>query len=165
MKLRYWTVAILICVSVVLLLRFTGKEIDSVTEEKEPVALALPRVEANQLSGEVLFICDAVIDNRTGSQLTVKSHFYSAFDGLELVVMDEAGRELAQQSYLRHQSLCSLKPRSFPLREGRNEEDLRFPVPGLPPNQKVYRVRLVGSLPGSDYAGSLGSNEVVVAVE
>ena len=133
--------------------------------QKPDVTLKLTSATVERLSNNLLFICDAVIDNRTGAELAVKSSFYSAFDGLELVIMDEKGHKLAQQSYLQHQSLFSLTPRKFPLKEGQNRQELRFPVAGLPRDRREYRVLLVGRLPGSNYAKTLCSDQVTVKVK
>jgi hypothetical protein len=166
MSSRTVVVALLICFPVVLTSCSPGK---SPTAQqggpKATVTLSLSQVAVERSEKDVLFICQAVIDNATGVQLTVKSNYHSAFDGLDLVVMDERGRKLAQQPYLHHQSLFSLEERSFPLKEGKNCRELRFPVSGLPQNRREYRLLLVGTLPGSEYSRNLCSNLVGAAVK
>jgi hypothetical protein len=131
----------------------------------EKVTLTLAKVSVKRFEKEVLFICDVVIDNRTGAELTVMSNFHSAFDGLELVVLDETGRKLAQQSYLQRQSIYSLEPRKFPLKVGENRRELRFPVSRLPEPRKEYRVQLLGRLLQSDFGGILCSDLVTARVK
>jgi hypothetical protein len=126
------------------------------------VTLSLASARAEHLQNEVLFVCDAVLDNRTGAELTVRSCYFSAFDGLDLVVMDEMGHTVARQAYTFHQSFFSIEQQCFPLKGGQNQQELRFPVRGLPKNRIVYRVLLAGHLPGSEYDGSLSSNQVAV---
>ena len=166
MSYRGGAAALLICVPLVLT-SCSAKE--SLLPEqggpKAAVTLSMSRVTAERLDKDLLFICEAVIDNATGAELIVKSSYYSAFDGLELVVIDEKGRKLAQQSYLYHQSLYSLTPRSFPVKVGKNRRELRFPVSGLPQNRREYRVLLVGTLPESEHGGTLCSDLVTAAVK
>src|SRR4051794_7082878 len=63
--------------------------------DPEPqVVLTLDRASAARLvSGDILFQCKLTLENHTGSELIVQSNFFSAFDGLILVVRDETGHE------------------------------------------------------------------------
>ena len=134
-------------------------------EQAGPMAavnLTLQHVAVERLSEDLLFVCDAELDNDSKSVLSVKSLHHSAFDGLSIVVVDELGRKLAQQFYTTHQSISSLDGRSFPLKQGKNTEELRFPIRGLPQGRREYTVLLVGTLPGSEYGGTLCSNMVKV---
>jgi hypothetical protein len=138
-----------------------------IRQQREPnatVTLCVSQVTVERLENDLLFVCQAVIDNATGAELTVKSNYSSAFDGLSLVVIDEKGRRLAVQPYLHHQSVVSLEPRSFLLAKGKNCRELTFPVPGLPKDRREYRVLVLGTLPGSEYNRTLCS-DLVTAVE
>lgn len=160
MGCRSW-VAVLLCVSVALAsCPTTEPPTPPQVGPEAKVRLSLSQAAVQPLGEDVLFICEAVIDNATGAELTVQSHYDSAFDGLDLVVMDERGRKLAQQPYVHHQSLFSAEGRGFVLARGENRRELRFPVSGLPWKRGGYRVLLVGQLPGSDYCDTLCSNLV-----
>src|SRR4051794_13942097 len=82
---------------------------------RPPLELRLAGASVMQNGENPLFVCQAVIVNRTGGTLRVLSNFFSAFDGLTLVVEAEGGRELARQPYVRHRSPYSAVPRPFPL--------------------------------------------------
>ncbi len=131
---------------------------------KEPVRLTLPGASAQRSGKDVVFRCEAVIVNNTGAVLKVQSTFYSAFDGLELVVLTAKGKELRRQSYLHHQSPHSPQGRQFPLNKGENRKTLVFPVLGLPKGTRVLKIRLVGTLPGSKYKGVLRSDVLTIPV-
>jgi hypothetical protein len=139
------------------------------TQVKPPVTLALSRVRGKEywtqlgegpMKGqkirEVIFACDVVIDNQTGEDLTVLSSFFSAFDGLSIVLLKE-GKELRDQSYLVHQSPFGPE-RPFVLKKGKNEGQLRFPISGAPDDWTRLEVKIRGGLPGSKYEGKLISN-------
>jgi hypothetical protein len=113
---------------------------------------------------DTLFRCDAILDNATRKDLAVRSGFFSAFDGLELVVTSPDGKVLAQQGFTYHQSPYSTG-RAFPLKPGRTEKSLVFPIRGLPAEAKSLKVRLVGSLPGSEYQRILSSETLEVQVK
>jgi hypothetical protein len=104
---------------------------------------------------DVILACDVVIDNQTGDDLTVFSNFFSAFDGLSIVVFKE-GKELPSQSYFFHQSPMAEK-RPYVLKKGKNEKDMRFPISGLPADWAGMEVKIVGSLPGSKFEENLVS--------
>jgi hypothetical protein len=127
------------------------------------VHLHLSKASAERLeSGELLFKCDAVLDNDTGKELKIKSSYYSAFDGLDLVIFNEEGKKLRQQSYLYHQSFFTLN-RTFPLSTGKNSKTLVFPIRDLSKNTKNVRVLLLGTLPGSEYSFVVCSDMVTVS--
>jgi hypothetical protein len=107
-----------------------------------------------------LFRCEAVISNNTGGELTVKSRFYSAFDGLSLAVFDWHGKKLCEQSYLGHQSPTA-EERAFPVKQGINRKSLVFPIRDLPQHVVWVRVLLVGTLPGSAYQGAVFLSDLV----
>jgi hypothetical protein len=96
---------------------------------------------------DVILACDVVIDNQTGRDITVLSNFFSAFDGLSIVVLKE-GKELRNQSYLVHQSPNAEK-RPYVLKKGRNVTDMRFPISDLPADWAGLEVKIIGNLPGS----------------
>ena len=109
--------------------------------------------------------CDVVATNNSGSPLEVKSHFYSAFDGLGVVGMTKDGRKLFKQWYVFHQSPASPEPRIFPLPVGKTSKELSFPFCSVPPGVKEIKVQIVGGFPGTRYDKGLASNVVDVRVE
>jgi hypothetical protein len=127
-------------------------------KETPKVVLTLASVSTDRLdSGDILFTCKVIIENNTGAVLKVKSNFFSAFDGLSLVVRDEDGKELKKQSYTFHQSPFSIEPREYPLPSGKATKQIVFPVRGLPKEYARLKAQLIGTLPGSGYAPKLSS--------
>jgi hypothetical protein len=130
------------------------------------VSLLLNKASAEQLDKEdILFRCEVELDNATGRDLTVKSMFFSAFDGLQVVVTTPEGKVLAQQGYTFHQSPYTAPGRDFILKQGKNPRELKFPIVGLPKDARTYKVRLVGTLPKSGYDHILSSETLVVEVK
>jgi len=128
------------------------------------VVLTVTRASAERLdSGDIIFKCEAVLDNDTGKELTIKSPYYSVFDGLDLTIFDEAGRKLLQKPYVAHQSFFKLD-QSFPLKTGKNSQDMVFPVRDLLKDAINVKVLLVGTLPGSKYSGVLCSDIITVQI-
>ncbi len=130
-----------------------------------PVVIKLSKVTVENSGGRMRFICETEIHNETGAELMVKSNYYSAFDGLMIVVLDKGGKILKKQLYTDYYSLFSDEPRSFPLRRGKNTERLIFPINGLPPDTTDFCVYITGNLPGSEYPGILQSDTVTVVVK
>jgi hypothetical protein len=134
-------------------------------ESKPAVSLVLSKASAERDEHDTLFRCEAVLDNATGKDLTVRSNFSSAFDGLELVATTKEGKTLAQQPYTWHQSPFAPPGREFILKQGTTEATLVFPVRDLPRDAKVIKVRLVGTLPGSGYQRILSTETIEVEVK
>ena len=134
-------------------------------ELKPGVSLILVRASAARQEHDILFECEARFDNATGNELAVRSKFHSAFDGLELVVTDKNGKTLAQPPYTWHQSPFTVNGRDFILKEGSTSAKMVFPVPDLPRDVKMVKVRLVGTLPGSAYQRILSSETIEVNVK
>jgi len=134
-------------------------------EGKPAVSLLLSKATAERREQDTLFRCDAVLDNATGNDLTVRSNFSSVFDGLELVVTTTEGKILAQQGYTWHQSPFAPPGRSFKLKQGPTQGALGFPLRDLPVETKTLKVRLVGTLPGSDYRHILSSETLEVKIK
>jgi hypothetical protein len=155
-----WSLSLQVLVVACLLLLLRGDK-PPVPSASRPVELRLDRVVLIQNGPEPLFICHAVLVNKTGADLTVLSHYFSAFDGLDLVVEDERGIVLSHRSYLHHQSAASYEPRSFVLHPGLNAHELRIPVGNIGPARAGYQVWLLGTLPGSHEAEVLHSNKVI----
>ena len=138
--------------------------------KKGAIRLLLAKASAEkEPQGDIIFRCEAVLVNETGSVVNVKSNFYSAFDGLQLVVFRSDGSKLAQQSYLYHQSpYTSAKEGAlFPLNIGENRKSLLFPVfstVSLPEGVNKAQVLLVGMLPGTEDCSTLCSNIVTVSL-
>jgi hypothetical protein len=130
------------------------------------VSLVLLKASAKRSDIDVLFDCEARIDNATGSELKVKSNFFSAFDGLEIVITSKEGESLAQVGYTRHQSPLSLPPgRDFVLKKGSTSKILTFPLHELARDVKRVKVRLVGKLRGSPYTRSLSTENLEVDID
>lgn len=127
------------------------------------VSLIITSATAQRNPDMLDILCDAALDNHTDTPLVVTSNFYSAFDGLSLVVRDVNDRLLAQQSFLVHQS-PNASDRHFTLRVGRNTHHMFFPLITLTNAPSTLRVQLVGTLPGSGYHAGLTSQVVRVTV-
>jgi hypothetical protein len=127
------------------------------------VELTLTKASAFWNGNQVLVVCDAVIDNRTKEAIGVRSTFFSAFDGLSIVVRNEKGKELLRQAYVVHQSPMALPGKRYELAVGENKHELRFPV-DLPKDTGTIRVSLVGTLPNSGRSDLLLSDVVEVKV-
>ena len=110
------------------------------------------------------FKCVVELNNGTGLPLTVKSNFFSAFDGLTLVVIKEDGKELARRGYTFHQSPYSID-RSFKLPVGVTKEVLYFPMFDLPKDCRTLKIQIVGGLPGSQYTSRLSSQITTITVK
>src|SRR5262249_41756000 len=138
--------------------------------EEPKVKLTLLKASAQRLiddevvdgqRAEQFFIrCQAVLENATGSKLKVRTNFRTVFSGVEVVVTDLRGKVLVRRGCTDHQS-----PRDFdeeiPLKVGKTKEELRFlELKPLPKGVKKVKVRLEGTLPGSQFKGKLSSNTV-----
>jgi hypothetical protein len=93
----------------------------------------------------------------------VTTNFSSPFDGLEIVVRSEEGRELARQAYIHHQS-PSAEDQRIPVAPGPTTQTLRFPIAELNDVSGTVHVKLAGGLPGTGIRGGLLSNEVDVVI-
>lgn len=109
--------------------------------------------------------CTAVLENRTGSSLVVTSAFYSAFDGLRLIVTSEQGTRLAEQPYAFHQSPYTFPGRPFIVQPGVTTQRMRIPVFSLTNAPAKVKFQLVGPLRDSSYTGALTSRVVTVWVQ
>lgn len=125
-------------------------------EQMPQVVLTLESVSAEGGNGDVLFECKLTVENNTGKELKVRSNFFSAFDGMLLVVRDERGKELKRQPYIAHQSPM-FGEQEYPLRVGKTTQAIVFPVRELPEKQTRFTVQVVGTLPGSGYKPELSS--------
>lgn len=133
-------------------------------DDKPRVDLTLTKVMAERFNdGDVLVICDVVLDNQTGRGLKVRSNFTSPFDGLMIVVRDEKGKLILRQGHTWHQAPFAPPGREFPLQTGENKGELRFPL-RLPADMKNIRVMLVGTLPGSGYDELIYTDVVPVTI-
>lgn len=143
-----------------------GTGLTSHAADPEPaVSLLLHKGAAERREQDILFRCEVALDNASGRELAVKSNFFSVFDGLEVVVTTSEGKVLAQQGYSFHQSPFAPPGRAFPLKQGKTEGVLVFPVQSLPKGVRAFKIRLVGTLPGSGYSRILSSETLVVEVK
>ena len=135
-------------------------------EQRPAVSLILLKATAEKRAEDgVWFHCHVVLENETDDPLTVKSNFGSAFDGLEIVITDLAGKVLLQQSYTYHQSPYAPEAdRKFTLARGKTKSELLFPVSPLAAD-KAVKVRLVGVLPGSSFYRILSTDTLKVAIQ
>jgi hypothetical protein len=81
-----------------------------------------------------------------------------------LVVTDTQGKVLRQQGYTHHQSPFAPPRKSATLKKGSTNATLVFPIHRLADDVKVVKVRLVGSLPGSDYTRTLSTETLQVRI-
>jgi hypothetical protein len=132
---------------------------------KPAVSLVLSRASAQRREHDTMFRCDVRLDNATGRDLTVRTNFSSVFDGLELVVTNSEGKVFDQQGYTFHQSPFAPPGRTFTLKRGSTRGTLVFPVGDLSSEVTTLKVRLVGTLPGSDYPHILSTETIEVHVE
>ncbi len=132
--------------------------------KKGSVRLMLSKASAKQEEDFIAFACEAVLVNKTGAIVNVRSNFFSAFDGLELVVFGPDGSKLVQQPYIFHQSPHHYEGRLFPLKIDENRQTLQFPVWQVPNDVNKVRVLLIGTLPGDKYGSVLCSNIVTISI-
>jgi hypothetical protein len=135
--------------------------------DPEPlVSLLISKVTAKPVGPDILVTCEVTIDNDTGRDLTVRSGFFSTFDGLEIVVTNREGKVLTQKAYMEHQAVYKLfDGRDFPLNQGKTVKELKFPLDDLPKGTRSLRVRLVGTLPGSTKKRILSSETLAVEID
>ena len=122
------------------------------------VQLRLSNVSVEKRSNEILLRCNVILKINTHQKIIVKSHYYSAFDELGLVVMDGKGKTISEQERSRLLSPYSFEPRSFELQEGVNNGELRFVVIGLPDGLLRYKVQLKSAFALEDTGAPLVSN-------
>jgi hypothetical protein len=125
------------------------------------VKLTLNKVAGDRQDSDVLFTCEATLDNETGKVLYVHSSFFSTFDGVTLVVFDASGKKLKQQGYTFHQSPSAPPGNVHSLAKGKNTKTLVFPISELPADVKKFRVCLVGHLPGSEPDPGLLTSDLI----
>lgn len=133
-------------------------------EQKPVVSLLLSKATVERLGHDILFRCEAVLENALGKDIAARSNFSSVFDGLELVVTTSDGKILAQQHYTYHQSPQS-EADTYTLKPGRTSKTLNFPIRDLPAEVKTLKVRLVGTLPKSDYKRILSSETLDIQLK
>ena len=129
------------------------------------VSVVVSKASGTRLArNNVGFELEVAVDNSTGKDITTRSHFYSAFDGMVLVVTDKNGKTLAQQSNILHQSpTAELTPHV--LKAGTTSEKLGFCIPDFPMDLTAVKVRLVGFLPNSDYKRILSTETMEVEIK
>ncbi|MBN1769662.1 MAG: hypothetical protein JXB32_00255 [Deltaproteobacteria bacterium] len=124
------------------------------------VSLVLASASAERWDGgDLLVRCAATLHNDTGRELTVRTNFHSAFDGLSIVLLRPDGSELARQAYNYHQSPYA-EDQAIPLPPGPTTEELGFPLRDLPRDLEGVRARLEGGLPGTEFPDGLASDPV-----
>jgi hypothetical protein len=143
----------------------SGQDSSRAIAKKESLRLTLSKISAEQTADGIVFVCEAVLVNETGAVVNVKSHFYSAFDGIELVVFGSDGSKLRQLRYTAHQSPYSLKENLFPLKIGDNRQTLRFRGRLFPDDVDKVGVVLIGTLPGNEYGSVLCSNMATISIK
>jgi hypothetical protein len=125
--------------------------------------ISLERASATRTQNGLLITCEASLFNRTGGTINVTTNFQSAFDGFEVVVTSEDGKELTRQAYIHHQS-PSAEDQRIPLPPGLTTQTLRFPVDDLKEASGTLNVKLAGGLPGTALRSGLASNEVEAVI-
>ena len=134
-------------------------------EQKPGVSLILSKVTAERWEQETVFRCQVTLDNDTSQDLSVISNFYSAFDGLELVVTNAHGKVLLQQHYLSHQSPSTPDGREFVVKRGKTTDTIVFPVRSFGTVGDSIRVRVVGTLPRSSYRRILSTDTIRTVIK
>jgi hypothetical protein len=147
------------CLCVLLTLAWSAGSPSAYAAEPK-VTLTLARVSVEASSEPGCFQCEAALDNAFGKVLVVHTSFFSAFDGLSIVVFDNQGKKLIQQPYIYHQSPQAAPGAAYQLPVGKTTKTLVFPV-DLPKGVKTLRVGLVGTLPGSEYQSVLLLSDLV----
>ena len=137
----------------------------SAADPEPTVSLLLLKGSAERWGQDIHFRCEVVLDNDTGRDLAVRSNFTSVFDALQIVITTPVGKVVAQQGYSFHQSPFAPPGRDFPLKKGKTEGTLLFPVGGLSADVRALKIRLVGTLPGSGYERILSSETLAVEVK
>src|SRR5262249_12095722 len=148
------------CLLVILLVVGAWTPVASADPPEPLVKLTLRKVAAERQTDDVLFEGEATLEHVTGKVLNVRTCFFSAFDGVEIVVFDARGKKLRVQPYTFHQSPLAADG-TQPLEVGRTTKRLVFPVSGLPGDVKKFRVCLIGTLPGSAYDPGLLMTDLV----
>ena len=121
-------------------------------------------LEGDQKGKEVqyaLIACDLEVDNQTGEDLTVQSNFFSALDYLTLQLL-RGDKVVAEERFTSHLSPSTSDGKPFVLKQGKTRDQLRFPVRLPPKDWAGLQIRLVGSLPGSNFKGALVSNKAEI---
>ena len=111
------------------------------------VDLTLTGADAFRNGNQTLFRLRVELDNRTGREVVARSNCGSAFDGLQVVVRDAAGKELARQSVAYHKSPFAEAVRC-PLPPGKTRDTVTALV-DLPAEARTLRVSVYGTLPQS----------------
>ncbi len=133
-------------------------------QAKPPVSVRLTKVSAERHENETWFYCTVKLDNETGHNLIVHSHFSSAFDGFEIIVTSKEGKNIVQKGYTLHQSPFG-QNREFVLKKGSTTQELLFPIPEFPADIKSVNVQLIGKLYGSAYERKLSTQTVAADIK
>ena len=112
------------------------------------VSLSVSAASVKRGEADTLFQFEAVLENTTGKELTVRTNFSSVFDGLVLEVKNAKGETLVVQPYTFHQSPFAPPGRELLLKRGKTAETLVFPVRDFPKEAGEVGVFLGGLLPG-----------------
>jgi hypothetical protein len=136
---------------------------DELTAPRVSLILGQPTAERHEK--EIWFRCPVTLNNATGKELSVRSQFFSVFDGLDIVITTMDGKTLDQVPYLRHQSPFSLEGREFKVKTGTTSKTLLFPVRDLPEGHKTVKVRLVGKLPECTFRRILSTETFEVKLD
>lgn len=124
-----------------------------------PVRLSLQSVSARRMSsGDVLFECEATLINTTGAPITTLTNFSSVFDGISIVIHNDRGDLIHEQSYLYHQSPYA-EDQPVVLPAGPTPKRIVFPISDWDAGAGVLRVHLKGGLLGTIYKDGITSNE------
>jgi hypothetical protein len=128
------------------------------------LSLILSHTSAERDNGLVTFRCSVELENATGKEIKVISNFGAELDGIDLVVTNEKGQILVQQTYTYHQSPIYAGGKTVVIKKGKSSLSILFPIRGLDPEIKAARVRLVGRLSKSTYKHICSSETIAVVV-
>ena len=164
LRFPFFTALMALCCWIIVLIPLSSAVRADALTMPNKVSLILEQPTTERLQREIFFKCTVALENATGKDLSVRSSYFSAFDGLEIVITTPEGRTLIQQGYAHHQSPFTFRGREFIAKNGSTTQTLVFPVSGLPKDLKMVRVRLVGTLPGSTFTRILSTETFDVKI-
>jgi hypothetical protein len=130
---------------------------------KEQVRLTLNSVSMGQYpaTARLGFRCSITLDNATGKFLPVKTRFGFVWENMALQIHDAEGKKIREVK-LTDPAKQKAVEQSMVIKPGKTTTELLFYIPEQSELPKQFKVRVVGTLPGSDYKAELVSDLVEV---
>jgi hypothetical protein len=132
--------------------------------DEKAVSLILSKASAERGEAYTTFKCEVRLENDFKKDLVMRSHFGSAFDGIELVVTSKDGKTLYQISSTYYLAPGAEEMR-VPLKPGITSATLVFSIPKFPNDLTTVKVRLVGTLPKCEYERILSTETQDVEIK